>query len=145
MNDLFQDFHCKAAGQFYPNDLSREANVTKDFAKLLIKEFPQYPTKLLNRFSMGRTNIRRRHLSTEIQRKESLRSKRKKQEMSYSAPAKKSKKATTTQKKTKKSTTSAPVVESSSDSYSDSDPDSEWEHEIDERIAEIRKKSSEIE
>ena len=47
---------------------------------VLIKEFPQYPTSLLNRFSMGRTNIRRRHLSTEIQRKESLRSKRKKQE-----------------------------------------------------------------
>ena len=82
---------------------------------------------------MGRTHIRRRHLNTEIQRKESLRSKRKKQEMMYSAPAKKSKKTTTTKKQTKKST--APVVESSSDTFSDSDPDSEWEHEIDERLA----------
>ncbi len=108
----------------------------------MIEKFPQYPTKLLNRFSMGRTNFRKRHLNKEIQRTESIRSKRKKAEMMYSTPAKKSKPSTstststTTKKQIKKSTT--PVVQSSSDSDPDTDSDSEWEHEIDQALAEIR-------
>ena len=87
---------------------------------------------------MGRTNFRKRHLNKEIQRTESIRSKRKKAEMMYSTPAKKSKPSTstTTKKQIKKSTT--PVVQSSSDSDPDTDSDSEWEHEIDQALAEIR-------
>ena len=86
---------------------------------------------------MGRTNFRKRHLNKEIQRTESIRSKRKKAEMMYSTPAKKSKPSTSTSKKqTKKSTT--PVVQSSSDSDPESDSDSEWENEINQALAEIR-------
>ena len=96
MDIAFREFHTDARGpgkvQFTPNDLSRAANVTKDFAEILIRDFPQYSQKLLARFARGRTFFRLRHLKKEIRRKETLRSKRKVNEFADgSVPAKKQK------------------------------------------------------
>ena len=91
MDLAFREFHKTAEGKLQ-DDLSRAANVTKDFAEILIRDFPQYSQKLLARFARGRTFFRLRHLKKEIRRKETLRSKRKVNEFADgSVPAKKQK------------------------------------------------------
>ena len=95
MDIAFKEFHKDARGpgkvNFTPNDLSRAPNVTKDFGEILIRDFPQYPRKLNARFARGRTFFRLRHLQKELRKKESLRSKRKVNEMVDSTAPKKQK------------------------------------------------------
>ena len=83
MDKEFRKFHRKAPGKFAPHDLSREPNVTKDFAKKLIDKFPEYPEKLLKCFAVARTHFRKRYQIDALKFQESFRSRRKKMEYEY--------------------------------------------------------------
>ena len=73
----FTIFHKDAPGDFYPNELSRLPNVTKDFAEKLKNKFPEYPEKFYRHFSFAISMFRKRILNQRIFEKESFRSKRK--------------------------------------------------------------------
>ena len=92
MDGIFRKFHEKAPGKFFPNDLSRGPNVTKDLGARLMETFPEYPENLLKCFARARTHFRKRWIQEELKFIESFRSKRKKTEYVYAKEEQSSKK-----------------------------------------------------
>ena len=92
MDGIFRKFHENAPGKFFPNDLSRGPNVTKDLGASLIETFPEYPENLLKCFARARTHFRKRWIQEELKFIESFRSKRKKTEYVYAKEEQSSKK-----------------------------------------------------
>ena len=73
MDAHFARFHKEAA-----DGLMRQKNITKDFADLLAKVFPDYPLKFLEQFAFARTMFRLRQMKLDLAgSKESARSKKK--------------------------------------------------------------------
>ena len=86
MELMFREYHSE-----YPDGLSREVNVTKNFAAKLHEKFSQYDLSFLRTFSRARTIFRMRHMINETFLVESQRAKEHKVSRLYSKAAKKSK------------------------------------------------------
>ena len=74
MDESFQNYHHGAQGPFSPLDLLRTPQVINNFFEILVRDFSQYPKKLLHAFARSRTFFRMRHMQQVTKKIESARS-----------------------------------------------------------------------